>query len=94
MSDEKHCETCICGRRAPVQGDDGAGYPPGSPYHRPGAKGPGTVAWTEHLEAYSSYAARFGHSQSAERLAERGGFGYQEMTDFLGHEPTTWRPRR
>ena len=74
-----HCPTCICGRRAPVQGDYGKTR-----------RAPGTVTWAEHEEAYTAYAARFGTSQSAERLAERGGFGYQEMTHFLGHEPTTW----
>jgi hypothetical protein len=86
---EQHCATCICGRRAPVQGD----YPDekrraaeqGKPPH-----GPGTVSWEEHLLAWSAYAAH-GHSQSAERLAQRGGFGYGEMTELLGHEPKTWR---
>jgi len=56
--------------------------------------GPGSVAWSEHLLAWSDYARRYGTSQSAERLAERGGFGYAELTDHLGHEPTTWEPRR
>jgi len=61
----------------------------------PGMKGygPGTVSWLEHLLAWSQYAARYGQSQTAERLAERGGFGYGEMTDYLGHEPATWSPR-
>ena len=77
---EQHCPTCVCGRRAPVQGDYRV---------RPA----GTVAWWEHLEAYTAYAARYGKSQSAERLAERAGFGYQEMTTLLGHEPTTWSVR-
>ena len=79
---ERHCETCICGRRAPVQGER---------RHARGDKPDGTVAWEEHLEAYVPYAARYGTSQSAERLAERCGFGYWEMTDLLGHEPTTWQ---
>lgn len=57
-------------------------------------RGPGTVAWSEHLLAYSAYAARYGTDQSAERLAQRGGFGYGELVMFLGHEPTTWEPRR
>lgn len=39
-------------------------------------------------------SARYGAGQSAERLAERGGFGYWELTDLLGHEPKTWQPRR
>lgn len=81
----RHCETCICGRRAPVQGE----------YATPGdsARGPGTITWEEHLAAYAGYSGMYGTSQSAERLAERGGFGYRELVDFLGHEPTTWTPR-
>lgn len=79
-----HCPTCICGRRAPVQGERGP---------RRGEKPPGTVSWEEHLEAYAPYAARYGVSQSPERMAERGGFGYWEMTDLLGHEPVTWSVR-
>lgn len=67
-------------RRAPVQGE----WP-----SRPS----GTVSWWEHEQAYEDYRRRFGNGQTAERLAERGGFGYSEMTDHLGHEPTTWEPR-
>lgn len=80
---EPHCPTCVCGRRAPVQGEsrrDGRGLKPA-----------GTVAWWEHEKAWEPYGARY--SQSAERIAERSGFGYWEMTDLLGHEPTTWSVR-
>lgn len=44
---EKHegCPTCICGRRAPVQGE-----------YRPHERAAGTVAWVEHEEAYTAYA--------------------------------------
>ena len=87
MTDEKkHCPTCICGRRAPVQGNrarDGLD-----------AHAPGTIAWHEYLLAWSGYAARYGTSQSAERLAERGGFDWAELETFLGHKPETWEPRR
>ena len=93
MSD-KHCDTCICGRRAPVQKE---GYP-GGRGHVNGKdlpmKGAGTVSWAEYLEAYAAYSARYGSSQSAERMVERGGFGYWEITGLLGHEPKTWEPRR
>lgn len=78
---EKHCSTCICGRRAPVQANRGE------------AKGPGTVSWEEHALAWSAYAARYGTRQSAERIAERGGFCYGELREFLGREPATWSPR-
>jgi len=53
----------------------------------------GMVAWAEHVRAWDAYAAQYGRDQSAERIAERGGFGFIELTKFLGHEPTTWRPR-
>lgn len=82
MDEVKHCETCICGRRAPVQSS------------RVHGKGAGSITWAEHLEAYSFYQARYGNSQSVERLSERGGFGYDELIEFLGHEPKTWVPRR
>jgi hypothetical protein len=73
-------------RRALVQGDH---------WSRRDKKGrvAGTVAWAEHEEAWAQYD-RDGHgSQSAERINERGGFGYDEITKLLGHEPTTWQPR-
>ena len=82
---EKHCPTCICGRRAPVQAQRDPDR---------GTKGAGTITWAEYLEAYADYSAKYGRSQSAERLAERHGFGYWELTDHLGHEPKTWEPRR
>ncbi len=71
-------------RRALVQGD----------YHAPrGTAGrePGTVSWAEHEEAWAQYA-RDGHgSQSAERINERGGFGYEEISKLLRRTPTTWK---
>ncbi len=95
MSDEKHCPTCICGKRAPMQASD-AGSTEG--YERPpirkwDAHPAGTVAWSEHLLAWSEYARRYGQRQSAERLAERGGFSWGELCMFLGREPTSWEPR-
>jgi hypothetical protein len=45
------------------------------------------------MEAYAEYAERFGRGQTAERLAERGGFGYAELVYYLGHVPKTWRKR-
>ena len=81
----EHCTTCICGRRAPVQASPAyEGKPP---------KGPGTIAWEEHLLAWSDYARRYGTSQTAERMAQRGGFSYWEVCDHLKREPTTWKPR-
>lgn len=72
--------------RAPVQGD--SRLPKGQP-----GREPGSISWAEHLEAYTDYAKRYGSSQTAERLAERGGFGYRELQDHLGHAPVTWVPR-
>lgn len=81
-------------KRAPVQDEDPKYHRPGYDKWRGHPKMPsGTVTWEEHLEAYAAYAKRYGHQQSAERLAERGGFGYYEISDLLGHEPKTWEPR-
>ncbi|HEU0077169.1 MAG TPA: hypothetical protein VFQ76_05930 [Longimicrobiaceae bacterium] len=70
-------------RRANVQGD--RRIPKGKPGHAYG-----TIAWWEHEAAYAVYARRYGTSQSAERLNYRGGFGYAELVDHLGHAPETW----
>ena len=77
-------DTGFTATRAPVQGE-----------HRgckQGAKPYGSVDWSEHMEAWNAYHRRYSR-QSAERIAERGGFGYWEITEFLGHEPKTWEPR-
>lgn len=51
----------------------------------------GTVSVEEHEEAWAAYARR--HSgQSALRIAERGGFGIEELTQQLGRLPGTWEP--
>lgn len=68
-------------RRVPVQGGDlieGRRWPRG------------TVAWTEHVEAWEAYHRRY-PEQDAERIAQRGGFSYHELIEFLGHAPTTWQ---
>lgn len=78
--------------RAPVQGERGT-------------VGPGTVPWSTHLAAWSGYAAAGHASQSAARLAERGGFSYRELQCAIaGHYnltgqcralhpvPDGWRP--
>lgn len=54
----------------------------------------GTIAWEEHERAWRDYARQFGYGQSAERIAQRHGFGYGELTEYLGHEPKTWEPRQ
>lgn len=70
-------------QRAPVQGD----Y-----WLRPNTLGrePGSISWAEHLEAYAAYSKKYGTSQSAERIAARGGFGFEELSKLLGHVPTTF----
>ncbi len=46
----------------------------------------GTVPWDVHLQAYETYRRFLGDSQSAERIAERGGFSYRELQCLLaGH---------
>jgi hypothetical protein len=65
-------------RRAPVQAE--RGHPAG------------TIPWETHLAAWAGYAAAGHGSQSAERIAERGGFGYAEVQCALaGHYSLTGR---
>jgi hypothetical protein len=52
----------------------------------------GTVSWEEHLEAFEDYARLYGRNQSAERIAERGGFSYFELVQHLHRFPDSWRP--
>ncbi len=73
-----HCPTCMCDRRARFQS------------YEWGVRAHGTISWAEHLECYTAYAVR--HSgQSAERIDERGGFGWDEFVKLTGHEPESWR---
>jgi hypothetical protein len=78
--------------RALVQGDFGYWLREDDP-RKDSAHVPGTIAWSEHLEAFAEYANRHGTSQSAERTNDRGGFSYKELVMFLGHTPKTWEPR-
>ncbi|GAA2867023.1 hypothetical protein GGQ99_001347 [Aminobacter niigataensis] len=41
------------------------------------------IPWSLHLRAWDVYAKKYGRSQTAERLAERGGFGTQELDIFV-----------
>lgn len=50
---------------------------------------PGTVPWSIGVAAWERYAQDFGEAQSAERIAERGGFGHEEMDGFK--LPGDWR---
>lgn len=52
----------------------------------------GTISWAEHQRAWIAYARTYGTDQSAERIAERGGFGVSELVTQLGHMPDTWEP--
>jgi hypothetical protein len=76
-------------RRAPVQGDHDKVRRAriGKQSHPPGS-----IEWNEHERAWLKYASLYGRSQSAERIAERGGFGFDELIELLGHDPQTWEP--
>lgn len=80
-----------------------------APVQRDGQQPAGTIPWSTHLLAWQGYADA-GHGgptgQSAERIAERGGFGYREVQCAIaGHynrtgrcgethpEPPGWKPR-
>lgn len=53
----------------------------------------GTITWEEHYKAWEGYQKKYGNIQSAEVIAQRGGFGYYELSDLLGYLPKTWEPR-
>jgi hypothetical protein len=79
-------------KRARVQGDDGWDLckTPGcwqGRYRK--AMPPGSISWEEHMEAWREYAEHY-PGQSAERMAERGGFGHYELRLFLKREPRTF----
>lgn len=42
-----------------------------------------TIPWWLAAVAYEVYEKKYGNRQSLERLAERGGFGRQELLDLL-----------
>lgn len=42
----------------------------------------GFIKFSAHLRAYAVYHAIYGNSQTAERLADRGGFGIDELNAF------------
>jgi len=42
----------------------------------------GRITFAAHLRAHAIYSAIYGNGQSAERLAERGGFGESELDAF------------
>lgn len=75
--------------RAAVQGD-GPWWFMDEDARKIGSHPPGTISWTEHLEAYKAYSDKYGTQQTAKRINERGGFGYDELTALLGREPKTW----
>ena len=78
----------IADRRAPTQGE-GVYYLSRDRWNGP-TQFPGTISWEEHEEAWRGYAKRYS-GQDAEQIARRGGFGYWEATEYLGHEPLTWQ---
>jgi hypothetical protein len=52
------------------------------PYQITKPYGRGLITYEAHLRAYAIYSAIYGTSQSADRLAERGGFGEEELSIF------------
>lgn len=52
----------------------------------------GYISWEEHYEAWREYHKHH-RGQDAENIANRGGFGYGELKEFLGHNPVSWMPR-
>ena len=67
-------KAAVSDRRFPIIGE----WKPGGYGDRPY----GTVPWSVAEVAYEAYTARYGHRQSIERMAERGGFYHDEMDEF------------
>ncbi len=44
---------------------------------------PRTIPWRMAEVVYAEYSRQYGTRQSLERIAERGGFGDEEILDFL-----------
>lgn len=57
-------------------------FPIQSPIHVRGM-GQLTIPWHIAEEAYKEYILQGGRGQSLERLAERGGFGWEEIIHLL-----------
>lgn len=87
-------------RRAKVQGDQYASFDWPDREDRDGS-----VPWSVHESAWKDYARVYGGAQTAERINERGGFGYREIQCALAgdsersrcvekHPPVPgWEPR-
>jgi len=98
---DEHTLGCPNERRVPVQGDGPNNLPEAHPARRAWVERyghppwpPGTIAWSEHLLAHAAYEQQYGTChQSAERIAERGGFSRLEAEELLGRPLSTWRRR-
>lgn len=49
----------------------------------------GEISWELHERAFAEYARTYGRSQSAERIAERGGFSWSELIAFLAGDTSS-----
>lgn len=52
------------------------------PFQGDGQTKAGLITFEAHLRAFGVYSALYGSGQSAERLAQRGGFGVYELDVF------------
>lgn len=70
-------------KRCPIIGD----------YDRRKSEPYGSVPWDIAVIAHKAYVAKYGNIQSLERIAERGGFGYEEMDEFCPGWREHFKPR-
>lgn len=49
-------------------------------------QGAAHIPWSVHVRAWNAYAAKYSKDQSAERIAERGGFDVADYIPRLGAE--------
>jgi hypothetical protein len=84
-------EPAVAEPRWPVQAEHQ--FDPTTKDKKRSKKPAGAVGDLEARIPYDAYVSRYGSEQTFERLHERGGFGYWELTYFLGQEPKTWKER-
>ena len=63
--------------------DDTKPFPIQGTLRSRGGLKPSVIPWWLAQIAHAEYVRRYGGQQSLERMAERGGFGRQELLDLL-----------
>lgn len=51
----------------------------------------GTIDWEEHLKAWKRYDTIYHNGQSADTIANRGGWHIDDLIEYLGHHPKSFQ---